>query len=345
MPDYSRAQDNVLSEHVLTTLISNGRGYASVARSTDGSPLCTSWFEGVDTDGFARFGLPDARRAPRNSGICHPFKIRRYADGNVELRWGPRQAVGRLLGTTGLFPVAWAHLPSERMRVEGATLGKDPERQDQQSLIGSGLPVHYPGFCKSCPITIRRHLLKSSDRPGEPRTAGSHIVGSALLGDYEGHATQAYSYRVSYRHRYPELSEFRLALLERYGEPSVTLPYGGSGPRAVLPKNLLWVFDREGRQLSEPEASSSCLKGGQELRGLFAYEKDSDLNAWNCGLVLTASITYRNTNTTEPWVQQVAYDAHVPFSLAHHHFSDRLRRVLAARQRLVNSQEYTPDIR
>lgn len=345
LPDYNGSYGGALSEHVLTTMITNGRGYASVARRIDGSPLCTTWFEGVDAEGFAVFGLPDARRAPKSSDICHPFSVRRYADGNVELRRGPRRGIGKFLGSTGLTPVVWASLPTSAMQVDGVATGQKPTRADQRKLVGNGLPIFYPGFCKTCPVTIRRHLLQSDDQPGEPRSSGSHIVGSALLGGYEGTATQAYTYRVTYRQRYPELSEFLRALLEKNGEPSARLVYGGVGRRAGLPQNLIWVFDRNGRQLRETEIPATCLQAGQELSAILAYEDSSDLNAWNCGLVMSATISYRNTDTAEPWIQQVAYDAHVPYSLAHHHFSDRLRRVLAARQRLVDSKTYEPEIK
>ena len=330
-----------LGEFILVTVVSQGRGYASLNRRDSGGMVCSVWLEKQLPDGFHQFGFVDADQAPGNSSTCRTFRLRKRAGGSVDIEWQKARGVGRLLSAYALKPVNWSVLPTSQFAAGGLNLGLDDPASQGLGVGGNGTPVHYPGGCRGCKSTLTRRLIRTSDAIGQPRTSGSYVQGRSVLGGYRGRAVSLYNYSLAYRDRYPDVSEFVGFVEKQYGTPSLTLMRDLVLRDMEVPESFIWAFDLDGRKLDADEVQNLCNPHNGRIARVKSYDGDSDLNPWGCGLIFSVDIDYRNTNTTKPWVGKYRAVAHSPWSLSHHHFADRLKRVAEKRQKAVDNERFT----
>lgn len=330
-----------LSDFVLTTLISNGSGYASIANRRNPIPKCAVWFESVDADGFAVFGIKDANRVYQNSNICKPFKVRKLSDGQLDIRWLNEKGVGKVLRSAPLQPINWQAFPLQKLTAGGLSLGPITAKvEDTRRGGGRGLPVYVA--CKSCNNTLMRHLAVSLENNKQYRLSGDFVSGESLLGGYKGEAVSSYTYRHNYLSGAVELTDFIPAMEKRYGKPSLVLNDAYLETKSEKrPEVLIWGYGLDGQQLSSEETNQQCNPTEQDMRKDLKYDTRKDQSVWACGMIFSISIDYKSIKKPY-WVSKYVVQSYSPSSIFHHHFTDRLTRVLEARERYIQAKKAKP---
>lgn len=343
--------DMSLKNIVLTTLISNGQGYASVVTSHDPKYNCTTWFETTDADGFAVFGIKGANRVYKNAGVCSFFRVRKLSDERLDVRWADKKGIGKVRSAAPLQAVNWSVFPLQKLTAGGISLG--PITGEEAKAISRGsraTPVYYPGYnCKSCKNTLNEYSALSLHYNKQLRLRGNFVVGQSLLGGYEGDAVSSYDYEHGYLSGVVELKDFIHMVEEHYGKPSliinreVKMKSDDNSKRETVkrPTVLVWGYGFDGQQLSSDEVSQQCNPISSKT-AFGKYNSSIDQNFWECGVIFSISIDYKSIVANPPWVSKYYVHANSPLSLAHHHFTDRLSRVYEAKERYLKAKSAKP---